>query len=54
MNVVGFTFDWISFAIELILVGFPVGLITYLVTKKAFNKRIKELEVRMNAIESKK
>ncbi|MGC5324055.1 hypothetical protein [Brevibacillus sp. SYSU BS000544] len=53
MDFVAISFDWISYIIDLIFVGLPICLITYWATKRSLMKKIRELEARINKIESK-
>ncbi|GEB32536.1 hypothetical protein [Brevibacillus parabrevis] len=45
------TFDWVSFFLDLILIGVPVGIVTYFVVWSSFRKKLAELEKRVGSLE---
>lgn len=47
----GFTWDWGSFLWNIIFVAPPVGVITYLVIRSGFKKKINDLEKRIEKLE---
>ncbi|WP_429845572.1 hypothetical protein [Brevibacillus sp. FIR094] len=49
-----FEWDWIGLITDLIFVGLPFGIITYLVIRSRYDKRINELEKRLEKLEQEK
>lgn len=47
-------FNWGAYLVELILFGFPIGMLTYWITKARLEKKLRELEQRINEIELKR